>query len=65
MDKLSKSVAQEAETVCLPGLRQKKVVITAGASGIGFSIARFLHAQGAQIAICDVDDNALENAKTI
>ena len=64
MDKLSESVAQEAETVCLPGLRQKKVVITAGASGIGFSIARFLHAQGAQIAICDVDDNALENAKT-
>ncbi|MEK9641679.1 MAG: SDR family oxidoreductase [Paracoccaceae bacterium] len=63
MDKLSESVAQEAETVCLPGLRQKKVVITAGASGIGFSIARFLHAQGAQIAICDVDDNALENAK--
>lgn len=48
----------------LPGLKGKKIVITAGASGIGFSIARLLHAQGVQIAICDVDANALRNAST-
>ena len=39
----------------LPGLQDKKVAITAGASGIGFSIARLLHTQGVKIAICDVD----------
>lgn len=43
----------------LPGLIGKKVVITAGASGIGLSIARLLYSQGVQIAICDVDANAL------
>lgn len=46
----------------LPGLQGKKVVVTAGASGIGFSIARLLHAQGVQIAICDVDADALHQA---
>lgn len=46
----------------LPGLKGKKVVITAGASGIGFSIARLLHAQGVQLAICDVDTDALRRA---
>lgn len=43
----------------LPGLEGKKVVITAGASGIGYSIAHLLHAQGVQVAICDVDVDAL------
>ena len=46
----------------LPGLERKKVVITAGARGIGSSIARLLHSQGAQIAICDVDADALRRA---
>jgi len=39
-------------------------VVTAGASGIGFAIARFLHTQGAQLAICDVDTAALKTAST-
>lgn len=47
---------------CLPGLHGLRVVVTAGASGIGFAIARFLHAQGAQLAICDVDAAALKAA---
>lgn len=47
---------------CLPGLRGRRVVVTAGASGIGFAIARFLHAQGARLAICDVDAAALKTA---
>jgi len=49
---------------CLPGLRGRRVVVTAGASGIGFAIARFLHTQGAQLAICDVDTAALKTAST-
>ncbi|KAE9628007.1 3-oxoacyl-[acyl-carrier-protein] reductase [Sedimentitalea sp. CY04] len=49
----------------LPGLKGKKVVITAGASGIGFSIARLLHAQGVKIAICDVDTDALRRASAV
>lgn len=57
----SKSPAMH-EGFHLPGLSGKKVVITAGASGIGFSIARFLQVQGAKIAICDVDVNALQKA---
>lgn len=47
----------------LPGLDGKKVVITAGASGIGHSIARLLHSQGVQIAICDVDADALRRTR--
>jgi len=46
----------------LPGLDGRKIVITAGASGIGYAIARLLHAQGAKIAICDVDAEALQRA---
>ena len=49
----------------LPGLKGKRVVITAGASGIGFCIARLLHAQGVQIAICDVDTDALRRASVV
>jgi len=48
----------------LPGLDCKKIVITAGAGGIGFAIARLLHDQGAKIAICDVDADALRRASS-
>lgn len=46
----------------LPGLAGRRVVITAGAGGIGFAIARRLHEQGARVAICDIDDDALKRA---
>lgn len=46
----------------LPGLAGRRVVITAGAGGIGFAIARRLHEQGARVAICDVDGHALKRA---
>ncbi|SHO65745.1 NAD(P)-dependent dehydrogenase, short-chain alcohol dehydrogenase family [Pseudoxanthobacter soli DSM 19599] len=42
------------------GLQGQRVVITAGAGGIGLAIARLLHAQGARLAVCDVADAALE-----
>ncbi len=58
----SSSNQTEARQMSLPGLEGKKVVITAGASGIGFSIARMLNSQGAQIAICDVDTDALRRS---
>lgn len=46
----------------LPGVAGQHVLITAGASGIGLAIAQALHAQGARVAICDVDHAALEIA---
>lgn len=46
----------------LPGLVGQRVVVTAGANGIGLAIARQLHAQGAKLAICDIDAKALEQA---
>ena len=44
----------------LPGLDGKRVVVTAGASGIGFAIAKLLHEQGVRVAICDIDSAALD-----
>ncbi len=46
----------------LPGLNGKRVVVTAGASGIGFTIAELLHKQGVRVAICDIDRAALDKA---
>jgi NAD(P)-dependent dehydrogenase (short-subunit alcohol dehydrogenase family) len=40
----------------------KKVLITAGASGIGLAIARAFHSNGARVYICDIDSAALERA---
>jgi NAD(P)-dependent dehydrogenase (short-subunit alcohol dehydrogenase family) len=41
----------------------KKVLITAGASGIGLAVARAFHLDGARVYICDIDAVALERAK--
>lgn len=48
----------------LSGIAGKRVAITAGASGIGYAIARNLFALGARIAICDIDGKALDSAKS-
>lgn len=47
----------------LAGLRDQRVLITAGASGIGFAIASTLSSLGARVAICDIADAALADAK--
>jgi len=47
----------------LSGLAGQRVLITAGASGIGFAIADMLIALGARVAICDIADAALAEAK--
>ena len=44
-----------------PGLR---VLVTAGASGIGASVARAFHESGAHVHVCDVDRSALDRFTT-
>lgn len=39
-----------------------RVLVTAGAGGIGLAIARAFHAQGARVFICDIDAAALARA---
>ncbi len=46
----------------LAGLKGQRVVVTAGAGGIGFCIAETLAALGARLVICDVSDEALADA---
>lgn len=60
-DQMTKTKSDPTD-IRLPGLEGKKIVVTAGAGGIGFAIARMLHAQGAKLAICDVDEDALQRA---
>jgi NAD(P)-dependent dehydrogenase (short-subunit alcohol dehydrogenase family) len=38
----------------------QRVLITAGASGIGREIARAFAAQGDKVFVCDIDPKALE-----
>lgn len=40
----------------------KRVLITAGAGGIGLAIARAFHGAGARVNVCDIDDAALARA---
>jgi NAD(P)-dependent dehydrogenase (short-subunit alcohol dehydrogenase family) len=42
-----------------------RVLVTAGASGIGWSIASALHRVGAAVQICDVSAGALDDAKQL
>ena len=44
------------------GEKQKRIIVTAGASGIGLAIAQKFLAQGAQVFICDVVQEALQKA---
>lgn len=46
----------------LSGLKGQRVVVTAGAGGIGLAIADTLAKLGARIVICDVSDEALASA---
>jgi NAD(P)-dependent dehydrogenase (short-subunit alcohol dehydrogenase family) len=46
------------------GLKGKRVVVTAGAQGIGLAITEAFVAAGAQVHICDVNDDFLAAAKS-
>ena len=41
------------------GIDALRVLVTAGANGIGLSIAKAFENEGAKVHICDVDDRAL------
>ena len=45
------------------GIKDLRVVVTAGASGIGLEIARAFVREGARVHICDVDERALLEAR--
>ena len=44
----------------MQGLNGQRVLITAGAAGIGRAMAESFAAQGARVAVCDVDTEACE-----
>ena len=46
------------------GLSGQRVLVTAGAAGIGFAIASTLTGLGARVAICDVSGEAIAQART-
>lgn len=46
----------------LAGLNGQRVLVTAGAGGIGFAIAETLSRLGARIVVCDISDEALAAA---
>lgn len=46
------------------GMKDKRVLVTAGAQGIGLAIAETFVAAGAQVHICDVNDAFLASAKS-
>jgi NAD(P)-dependent dehydrogenase (short-subunit alcohol dehydrogenase family) len=41
-----------------PDLRERNVLVTGGANGIGTAIVRAFHGQGARVFFCDLDANA-------
>jgi NAD(P)-dependent dehydrogenase (short-subunit alcohol dehydrogenase family) len=55
--------APDSAAQFLAGIEGQRVLITAGASGIGFAIASTLTALGARVAICDISDAAIAEAK--
>ncbi|MCA3648116.1 MAG: SDR family NAD(P)-dependent oxidoreductase, partial [Methylobacterium sp.] len=46
------------------GLMGARVLVTAGAGGIGLEIARSFVREGARVHVCDVDDAALAALRT-
>lgn len=44
------------------GILMKRVLITAGAGGIGLAVAQAFHAAGARVFVCDIDAAALARA---
>ena len=41
--------------MALPNLKNKKIVISAGASGIGWATAKVCLSKGAIVYLCDID----------
>ena len=47
----------------IQSLKNKKIIISAGASGIGWATAKVCLDKGATVFICDIDKKHLEKAK--
>jgi len=47
----------------LPSLKNKKIIISAGASGIGWSTAKICLSKGAIVYICDIDNKSLNKIR--
>jgi NAD(P)-dependent dehydrogenase (short-subunit alcohol dehydrogenase family) len=43
----------------------KRILLTAGAGGIGLAIARAFHAAGDRVYLCDIDETALSRVQTM
>ena len=52
---------QETSSDLAKGIAGQRVLVTAGAAGIGLAIAQRLAAHGARLFVCDVDDKALDS----
>jgi NAD(P)-dependent dehydrogenase (short-subunit alcohol dehydrogenase family) len=59
-----RSHRQEKEAAMDLGIQGLRVLVTAGAGGIGLEIARSFVREGAKVHICDVDDAALASLAT-
>ena len=49
--------------MALPNLKNKKIVISAGASGIGWATAKIFLSKGAKVYICDNDKKNINKVK--
>ena len=49
--------------MALLNLKNKKIVISAGASGIGWAITKTCVLKGALVYLCDIDRKALNKVK--
>ena len=47
----------------LANLKNKKIVISAGASGIGWAIAKICLSKGAHVYLCDIDTKNINKIK--
>ena len=59
MNRIAPASAEEF----LGGLRDQRVLVTAGGSGIGYAIAATLAGLGARVAICDISQSLLDEAQ--
>lgn len=59
---MTSGAPQSAEHL-LGGLKSQRVLVTAGAGGIGRAVADTLCALGARVMVCDVSDEALAQAR--
>ena len=55
----SRGRERRADSTMNLGIRNLKVLVTAGAGGIGLEVARAFVAEGARVHVCDVDSKAL------